>query len=673
MTVSRRGFLKATAAGTLAGHLPATVEAASGRRLNLLWIMTDQQPISTIGAYGNPVVKTPHLDRLAAEGARFNRFHISAFPCSPSRATMFTGREAHHHGVVRNDILLAPNVPALGDVLKAAGYATGYVGKWHLSGNMYRGRSGSKPFDGGWYYRRKPDPEGFKLEKTPGGTGEDAPQHGFDFWAGGWHHYHEYLRSVGLGEIADKKQAGNHNDLPSGPEGTHIFSKLPQEHHMASFFAQRSVEFLRQQKGSDRPFGLVLSFYGPHLPVAPPKPWDEMYPIDAAPLPKNLRDDLKGKPARQRANRRCYKLPVWKDDQFRDYIRRYWGYCSYIDQQIGRVLDALDETGRAKDTIVLFTADHGDMVGAHGFVFKLGHCGYDELLRVPFLLRCPGLIKPGMTTDALASNVDIVPTLLEMMRIAPPAGLDGRSFLPVLKDPPGAHRQAVFCNTMENNLTVITRRWKYVLNWHPRDLDELYDLQADPGEMKNLAHDDAHADVVEQMRDRLRQWLKDTKHPYAHTILAQMAKPPEKRIYDLWPEVKGFRHLGGNEFEYSVTWHAVDAPPKDMTFWTFTHFVNRAYGKDHDIVFRDTRWPDPPTTQWRKGEDYAVGPIRVKIPDHAGPGEYQVRIGLYNPKKRATPGMLLRGQGNAVQVGALTIKRQGDRIQEVRFRPGKRR
>ncbi|GAG44952.1 unnamed protein product, partial [marine sediment metagenome] len=129
MTVSRRGFLKATAAGTLAGHLPATAEAADGRRLNLLWIMTDQQPVNTIGAYGNPTVKTPHLDRIAAEGARFDRFHISAFPCSPSRASMFTGLEAHNHGVVKNDIPLADDVPALGDVLKDAGYATGYVGR----------------------------------------------------------------------------------------------------------------------------------------------------------------------------------------------------------------------------------------------------------------------------------------------------------------------------------------------------------------------------------------------------------------------------------------------------------------------------------------------------------------------------------------------------------------
>jgi arylsulfatase len=671
MTISRRDFVKAAAAGPLLGRLPV-LEAAQGRRLNLLWIMTDQHPLGGVGAYGNPVIKTPNLDRIASEGAKFDRFYISAFPCSPSRACLLTGREAHNHGVVKNDIMLGPDVPALGDILKSAGYATGYVGKWHLGGNMYPGHGRREQFDGRWVYERVPDPQGFQFKTSPGGKGEDAPQHGFDYWFGGWQQYHDYLRSVGLNEIADKKLAGNHNDMPSGPEGTHIYSKLSQEHHMASFFARRSVEFLERQKGSDRPFALVLSFYGPHLPVAPPKPWDEMYPLEKVALPSNHRDELKGKPVRQRTNDRCYKLPEWKDEQFRDYIRRYWGYCSYIDHQIGRVLEVLDKTERANDTIVLFTTDHGDMVGAHGFIFKLCWCGYDELLHVPFLLRCPGLIRPGSTYDSLVSAIDVLPTLLDMMGVKTPPGVDGRSFLPVVRGTAKSHREVVLCNSSENNLTVADKRWKYVLNWNPRDLDELYDLQADPGEMRNLASDKAHAGTVEQMRARLKVWLEGTKYPYRQTVLAAMVKEPEQRVCDLWPEVKAFNYIGGNEFEYSYVWHCADEPPKDLNYWSFTHFVSRKSGRDGEIAFRDTRWPKPPTTAWKKGEDYSVGPVRVRIPDHAGPGEYKVRIGLYNPQKKASPGQLLRGQGNAFEVGRLFIEKRAGQVTKAAFAPAKR-
>ena len=671
MGVSRRDFLRAAAAAAAAPNVTRAARGRAGKRPNLLWIMTDQQPVSTVRAYGNRGIKTPNLDRIADEGVRFDRFHISAFPCSPSRACFLTGRYAHRHGVTKNDVPLAEDVLCLGDILKAAGYSTGYVGKWHLSGSMYRGLPGQKPFGGGWYWKRVPDEQKFAYEKAEGGTGEDVPQHGFDHWVGGWRHYRDYLRTVGLGDLADTTGVGNHNCLPSGPDSTHSYSKLPQEHHMAAFFADEAAEFIRKHEQSDRPFALVLSFFGPHLPVSPPKPWDEAYALKDVPLPANHRDDLKDKPFGQRTNRRCRVAPDWSEEQFRDYVRRYWGYCSYIDCQIGRVLNALDAADKENDTIVLFTSDHGDMVAAHGFVFKLCWCGYDELLRVPFLLRCPGRPEPGGVCDALVSGVDVLPTLLELMDVPAPEGLDGRSFLPLLDGTTKKHRATVFCNSMELNVTAVTDRWKYVLNWQPRDLDELYDLEKDPGELINLAGEKDRAEVVDEMRGLVRDWLEKTEHPYRETILAAMQKGPERRMLDLWPEVTDFRYLGNGEFEYFYVWHAVDVPTKNMKYWSFTHFANAAYGTDSDIVFRDTRWPDPPTTEWEAGEHYALGPVHVSIPDHAGPGKYTVRIGLYNPDKRATPGRLLRGQHNNVTVGELTVKKDGDTITGVAFRAAK--
>ena len=669
MAISRRAFLRTAAATTVAGNVAGA--AVPGKRRNLLWIMTDQQPRSCVGAYGRKVVggktRTPNLDRIAAEGVRFSQFHLAAFPCSPSRACFLTGRYSHNHGVLKNDVPLDANVPALGDVLKAAGYRTGHIGKWHLSGSMYRDIPGAKPFEGRWYYRRVDDPDKYVYEKAEGGTGEDAPQHGFDVWAGGWAQYREYLHENGLGEMVEGR-VGNHNDAPSGPDSTHAYSKLPEEHHMAAFFAKEAVKFLEAQRDEDDPFGLVVSFYGPHLPVAPPKPWDDMYPLEDVPLPRNHRDNLEDKPLGQRRNRRCYKLGEWSDDQFRDYIRRYWGYCSYIDHQIGRVLEALDASGQADNTVVLFTSDHGDMVGAHGFVYKLCSCGYDELLRVPFLLRCPGRLEAGALCNELVSAVDVLPTVLELLDVPAPGSIDGRSFLPALAGEP--HRRVVVCNSMGINLTVVAGLWKYVLNWNPRDLDELYDRKVDMFEMRNRAVG-RNPLAIANMRDHIRDWLEETGHPYAHTIIAAMEREPEFQALDLWPEITEFEDLGNGELEFRYVWHAVDALPGDDKYWSFTHFANPKYGKDSDIVFRDTTWPEPATTAWQAGKDYPVGPVRVRIPDHAGPGKYTVRIGLYNPEKRTQPGQLVRGQGNAVVVGELVIRHEDGSVPKATFKPAR--
>ena len=144
MNTSRRDFLRVTGLAAVTSGLGSLSYGAGGKRLNLLWIMTDQQPVRMVGAYGEAALKTPHTDRIAREGARFNRFHIGAFPCSPSRASLLTGRYSHNHGVLTNDVPLADEVPALGDILKQAGYHTGHIGKWHLGGSMYRGIKGTQ-------------------------------------------------------------------------------------------------------------------------------------------------------------------------------------------------------------------------------------------------------------------------------------------------------------------------------------------------------------------------------------------------------------------------------------------------------------------------------------------------------------------------------------------------
>lgn len=203
----------------LAG-VAGTIQGAGPPRPNILVVMTDQQPISTIGAYGNQQVKTPNVDRLAREGMRFDQFHIAAFACSPSRACYWTGRWSHRHGVVTNDVVLRDDIPTLGSLTRAAGYQAAFVGKWHLGGTMYARSKEDK-----WSHRRVEDPNGFVFDRSgPWRGGEDEPQCGFlDKWVGGWSQYHEYLRRVGLAELLQKDSfLGNHHMAASGPEGTHI-------------------------------------------------------------------------------------------------------------------------------------------------------------------------------------------------------------------------------------------------------------------------------------------------------------------------------------------------------------------------------------------------------------------------------------------------------------------
>lgn len=516
MAVSRRDFLK----GTLGGALSISFQACGMRDLrkkplNVLFIMTDQQPVSTLGCYGNPLDPTPNLDRLAATGIRFTNFYIGAFPCSPSRASIFTGCFPQKHGVFTNNIPLKDEIPSLGFLMRDHGRNTAYFGKSHLKGHMYRDMPWQNPFNGSWYYRRIPSETEFKTDTIQGGWGEDHSQLGFDTWAGGWKDYHMYLRKVGLGKLLEERPVpGNHNDLPSAPNSEHRYSLLPEEHHMASFFTQKAREFLRNQCGNTRPFCMVLSYYGPHLPVSPPKPWDKKYSLEQCPLPDNHRDTLEGKPNSQRSNDYCYKLPEWSENQFRDYMRRYYGYCAYLDSQIGRVLDALREYDFEDNTIVVFTSDHGDMIGSHGYLYKMENCAYQELCNVPFIMRVPGVTRPGSVTTGLVSSVDILPSLLELTGVRGGGTVHGNSFARLLYRPGRSFHDRIFIHWGPRSIVSFDGEWKFGLHANA-EMDELYNHQQDPGEMENLVMDNKYTPVINEKKKEILDWLNDTGHPYA--------------------------------------------------------------------------------------------------------------------------------------------------------------
>ncbi len=652
--------------------LPVTDASAAAptSRPNVVFIMTDQQPVTTIGAYGNRQIKTPNLDRLAREGMRFEQFHIAAFACSPSRASFWTGQWSHHHGVVSNDIVLGGEVPTLGSIARAQGYQSAFLGKWHLGGNMYVREAKDR-----WSLRRVADPQGFAYEKTgPWRGGEDQPQCGFlDKWVGGWEQFQAHLHSVELGTFLDRKQrVGNHNMAPSGIEGTHIYSQIPAEQHEVAFLAREAEEFIRYQRDRSKPFCLVLSFYGPHLPVAPPQPWDTMYDPQQVPLPENFRDDLTGKPGIQRANAHAWKAGQWTEAQYRDYIARYWGYCSYIDERVGRVLAALDAEGITDDTIIVFTTDHGDMLAAHGFIYKL-LSGYDELMRIPFIIRYPRVVRPDARCAAMVQSIDVLPTLLDLCALAAPPQIDGRSFRALLDGKTTEFREQVL-TIMLNTFMLATRDWKlvYTSGREPKPFVELYDRHSRPLEVKNLAGDQDRAAVLADMQQRLIAQLRDAGYPYAEVVAERIAEAragmpgPDEMV---WPTVASFKPVRDDDgklfAEFSVEWNVgqpLQATAENglVKYWNSIQLLG---GGGKSIITRATLWPDPPTTGWKLGTKQTVGPVRVPIPAHMQ-GDYAVRISLFSPQTKSPPPV----EGNAQRiVGTVTIHKDAQGQQKLSF------
>ncbi len=667
--MTRREFLQRTgyaAFAAQAARLPA--QELNRAMPNVVWFLTDQQPCSTLRSYGNPINQTPLTDGLAARGTRLDNFHLSAFPCGPSRSCLVTGRQAHNTGVVQNDVTLPAAVPTIAELLTTSGYDAGWFGKWHLAGNMYRGlaRAGTTAEASHWQKVRVPDETGFRYEQVPGGSGEDEPVHGFATWAGGWAQYHQWLRDNGQGKLLEPRLFGNHNVLPSGPEGTHLKSLCPAEYHVENFIAQQTAKFVTDHRDSRRPFLAVASFYGPHLPVAPPEPYDLKYPLDQVTLPANLHDTLDGKPFGQRSNSHCYRLPDWSEVQFRDYIRRYYGFVDYIETCAQQVLDSLEAAGQGRDTIVLWTSDHGDMVGAHGMIFKLGRCGYEELLRVPFLISYPGTIRAGAASDALCSTVDLVPTLIDLLGLPLPDGLDGRSFKPVLTGQAEAHRDCVVADWMGQGLVVRTQQQKLVYNHTPRDLDEVYDLAADPGEMKNLAAEPRGQTIAKELHERLDAWMAATNHPYAKPVAAARATDAMAAVAQVSPTITDFKDLGGGKFTLTYQWHCEAPVPYRQPCWSFMQFVRPAGQGDQAILFRSTDYPKIPVPEWQAGQDYVLGPLTFTVPD-AAPAVLTLRIGLYDPKARRGPGQM-RGPHaglNYFEKYELRITREAGRITAV--------
>ncbi len=443
------------------------------KRPNLLFIMDDQHRHDYLSAAGASFLNTPNLDRLASRGVRFTQCITNAPVCAPARIGLASGYQPARLGCLDNNCYLPRHVTPYYARLRDAGYRVGCVGKLDLAKpDPYNGRHGDRPWVFGWGFTHPEECEG----KMHAGMA-DEPRGPYGFW----------LEKQGLFEAfradyAVRKARG-------WIEGAYHDSVLPAEAFEDAYIGRRATEWI-DAVPDDYPWHLFVSFVGPHDPFDPPAEYADRY-RDAA-VPPAVPSGHDGKPGWVNSRRRDLS-----DDEVAVTRRQYCAAIEQIDDQVGRIIEAVDRRGMGEDTVVVFASDHGEMLGDHGLYTK--SVPYEAALRVPLIAAGPG-IPGGRTSDALVELIDVNPTLCGLAGLPAQEGLDAKDLSPVLAGERTTHREEAASALREFRL-VRTAERKLVAH-HTGEV-ELYDLGNDPDERENIAVD--RPGEVAALRSRLRR------------------------------------------------------------------------------------------------------------------------------------------------------------------------
>lgn len=490
---------------------------------NILLITSDQQHYDTLGVT-NPRIRTPHLDRLAREGVRYTRAYCPNPTCSPTRASIITGLYPSAHGCWSLGCRLSENVPTLGAMLAARGYDTALIGKAHFqplaSTPEYpslecqptlRDLDFWRSFHGPWY--------GFSHVET-------ARMHTDESHVG--QHYAIWLEEHGLKDWADYFQPypprkGAPAPKALGDDPRHW--ALPAELHHTRWVGERSMARLERAARERQPFFLWASFFDPHPGYRAPEPWASMYrPEDMRPgsftpgefdrMPPHFAKTREPRPDFSHwhepggAHLHGCSSHLHDPAELAKDMACYYGMTSFIDDEVGRILATLDRLGLAENTLVVYTSDHGHFLGQHGLTAK-GPFHYEDLLRVPFLVRQPGRVPAGGVSDALQSLVDLTPTFLDAAGMAIPGAMQGVSQLPVWTGQRDVARDHVLVENRHNPTTVHLRTWiddRYKVTVYRNGTDgELFDLDDDPAELRNLWYNADASDLRARLLHRFLQ------------------------------------------------------------------------------------------------------------------------------------------------------------------------
>jgi arylsulfatase A-like enzyme len=498
---SRRHFIKTSALAALGFNLIGC--SRSARKPNLLFLWTDEQRADTMAVYGNSKIHAPNLNKLASESVVFEHAYITQPVCTPSRSTVMTGLWPHTNGCTENNIPLPANIPCFPEILNDPDYRTGYFGKWHLGDEVFA-------------------------------------QHGFEEWISIEDIYWEYF-SEGRDRNAKSSYAeyllslGYQPDRDRGDFTREFASRLPLEHCKPKFLEQKACDFLQRHRRE--PFLLYVNFLEPHPPFFGPLN-DEHDPATID-LPLNFNDPLEeDEPLRYRLIRNKLYQNGYKgkelrsEEQWRRLAANYWGLVTQVDLSVGAILAQLEKLGLADNTIVVFTSDHGDMMGAHRLLNKT--VMYQESVSVPWLMRIPQLNKRQHIVSNPVSHIDLVPTLLELMGKKTETYLQGKSLLPLLKKSktvaedvfiewnpklrgdetypalPGVSAEEVKRAEDASIRTVITPDgWK--LCWSDQDKCQLFDLNKDPLETTNLYYREGYQEVKSRLKHKIVTWQEQVK------------------------------------------------------------------------------------------------------------------------------------------------------------------
>ncbi|MGH9338145.1 MAG: sulfatase family protein [Acidobacteriota bacterium] len=491
----------------LAGLLWSSSAAPPSEIRNVLVVMGDDHAAYVLGAYGNEIVRTPNLDRLAAEGVRFRRAYANSPVCTPSRQSLITGRLPHATGVTLLRTPLSSDQVTIADHLKQLGFETGAIGKMHFN-------SGSSGDDHhGFDYRTDRADYRRRLQERPPrkssqGIRVKPP----------WKPFRDPAR-IWL----------NADSLPVG-----VYDRDSE----GTYYASRAIEFLKENR--DRRFCLWLSFYEPHSPFDFPIEYAGRYRPEEMPLPRAGEEDERWIPAVFRD---------LTDEDKRGIIASYYSSVEYLDKNVGLVLEELDRLGLADSTLVVYAGDHGYLLGHHGRFEK--HMMWEEAVRAPLILRNKPRLGPAKSTEAMVEFIDLVPTVLELLGTPPLASAQGRSLVPLLDGQTTRHREFVFSEFLPDNKAMVRgEEWKYIFSSGKHDLEmgyatgkgapglthRLYNVRRDTGETCNLADEPAYQDVLRELQQAMLRRFHET-HPAAVRLpkglsideqLSWFCEPPEQ-------------------------------------------------------------------------------------------------------------------------------------------------
>jgi arylsulfatase A-like enzyme len=441
---------------------------AEPRRPNILLLLTDDQRADTIAALGNSHIRTPHLDALVRRGTVFTRATCAHPLCYPSRAELLTGCTGWRNGSY-SGLKLSDGVPLLPQVLRAAGYRTGYVGKWHTAG---------RPSDVGY-------------DETEG------------LYAGGGRTDSSYI------DFRGRPATGYRGSVFQTDDRKLFLEKgVGLTPNISSEFADAAIRLIQRQ--SDKPFFVHVNFTAPHDPRIWPPGYEKKYDPAKLPLPANFRPEHPFDHGNARGRDEVL-LPFPRTaDDVRQELACYYAVISHLDEQIGRIFKALDETGERDRTLVVFAADHGLAIGSHGLVGKQNM--YEHTINVPLIIAGPG-VSGGERVPAPCYLRDLFPTICELCSIAAPA-MDGRSLGPALRDKQAEIHPFIVGYFQDSQRMIREGEWKLV--WYPKiDRWQLFDLRTDRDELRDLSSDAGQQERIAAMRGKLLAWLKEHGDPLA--------------------------------------------------------------------------------------------------------------------------------------------------------------